>query len=85
MILPGGRYRLDFAWPDLKIGLECEGQQFHGDRSSWGKDRARFAEFAAAGWRVLPLTWQVCRDDPERLIRWILTAHTNVAERFIAP
>lgn len=79
VMLPGGRYRLDFAWPDLRIGLECEGHEFHGDRSAWGKDRARFAEFAAAGWRVLPVTWQVCRDDPNRLVRWILAAHANAA------
>jgi very-short-patch-repair endonuclease len=79
VILPGGRYRLDFAWPELKIGLECEGHAFHGNRSAWGKDRARYAEFAAAGWRVLPLTWQVCRDDPDRLVRWILAAHANAA------
>jgi very-short-patch-repair endonuclease len=79
VILPGGRYRLDFAWPDLKIGVECEGHAFHGDRSVWGKDRARFAEFTAAGWRVLPVTWQVCRDDPDRVVRWILAAHANAA------
>ena len=39
--LPGGRYRLDFGWLELKLGLECEGFEYHGDRSSrWGKDRS---------------------------------------------
>jgi very-short-patch-repair endonuclease len=79
VILPGGRYRLDFAWPDLKIGLECEGHEFHGGRSAWGKDRARFAEFGAAGWRVVPLTWDACSREPRRVTRWIKDALENAA------
>jgi very-short-patch-repair endonuclease len=79
VMLPGGRYRLDFAWPNLKIGLECEGHAFHGTRSAWGKDRARFAEFAAAGWRVLPVTWDACSRDPQRVARWIKAALANAA------
>ena len=35
-----GRYRLDFAWPGLKVALECEGWSHHGGRAAWGKDRA---------------------------------------------
>ena len=55
VVLPGGRYRLDFAWPDLKIGLECEGHAVPRRLGLRGeKTEARFAEFAAAGWRRAP-------------------------------
>ena len=74
-----GRYRLDFAWPELKVGLECEGWKEHGGRAAWGKDRARFAELVAAGWRILPLTWDVCSRDPQRLVGWIRMTLANAA------
>ena len=75
-----GRYRLDFAWPELKIGVEAQGYQFHGrTQHLWGKDQDRFAELAAVGWRVLPVTWDACTRDPERVIVWIRIAHANAA------
>src|SRR5262249_24082734 len=60
-----GRYRVDFAWPDLKLGLECEGYAYHGGGARWGKDKARLAELAAARWRVLPVTWHACTQERE--------------------
>lgn len=75
--LPGGRYRLDFAWPELELGIECEGFEHHGGRTAWGKDRERFAEFVSVDWRILPLTWEVCRREPERVIRWIRRLHAS--------
>ena len=64
--VPGGRYRLDFCWPDLMFGLECDGYEHHGERKSdWGKDRARYAELAVIGLRVMPVTWDVARHRAE--------------------
>ena len=69
--LPGGRYRLDFAWPEHRVGLECDGWEHHGRRSAFAPDRARLAEFAAARWRILPVTWHACTREPERVERWL--------------
>ena len=69
--LSGGRYRLDFAWPDRRVGLECDGWEHHGRRSAFAPDRARLAEFAAAHWRILPVTWTACTQTPERVERWL--------------
>lgn len=74
--LPGGRYRLDFAWPEQRVGLECDGWQHHGQRSAFDPDRARLAEFAAARWRILPVTWSACTRTPERVERWLRDALT---------
>jgi very-short-patch-repair endonuclease len=79
--LPGGRYRLDFAWPELELGLECDGYEYHGGTVRWGKDRDRLAEFSSVGWRLIPLTWNVCQRDPERVIRWIRRAHARTPSR----
>jgi very-short-patch-repair endonuclease len=69
--LPGGRYRLDFAWPEHRVGLECDGWEHHGTRTAFDPDRARLAEFAAARWRILPVTWHACTREPARVERWL--------------
>jgi very-short-patch-repair endonuclease len=69
--LAGRRYRVDFAWPDLRVALECDGWEHHGRRSAFAADRARFAELAAAKWRVLPVTWHAVTKEPERVERWL--------------
>jgi very-short-patch-repair endonuclease len=69
--LAGGRYRLDFAWPEHRVGLECDGWEHHGRRSAFVRDRARLAELAAARWHVLPVTWHAVTKEPKRVERWL--------------
>jgi very-short-patch-repair endonuclease len=49
----GRRYRLDFAWPEFRIALECDGRAFH----EFQRDRTRWRQLGAGGWTVLPVTW----------------------------
>ena len=49
----GKRYRLDFAWPEVRLALECDGRAFH----EFQRDRTRWRQIGASGWRVLPVTW----------------------------
>ena len=63
----GGRYRLDFAWPERKLALECDGWELHGDRRAFGKDRERVSDLAASGWRLLVVTWEMCTQGAGRL------------------
>jgi very-short-patch-repair endonuclease len=65
------RYRLDFAWPDLKLGLECEGYEHHALHRAWTRDRTRLGEIANLEWRVLPVTWHVATRERDRVVRWI--------------
>ena len=55
--VPVGRFRLDFAWPDRRIGCECDGFEHRGSRLAWKRDRGRLAAIEAAGWRVVHVTW----------------------------
>jgi very-short-patch-repair endonuclease len=71
---PGGRYRLDFAWPEHRVALEADGWEHHGGRAAFGKDRARLSEISATRWRVLVATWEIVTRDPRRLLRWAGTA-----------
>jgi very-short-patch-repair endonuclease len=53
-----GRYRLDFAWPQLKVAVETDGWATHGRRRAFEDDRAKDAFLLAAGWRVLRVTYR---------------------------
>lgn len=52
-----GRYRLDFAWPDLLAAWETEGFEWHGTRARWKQDRLRVGRIEHAGWRHMIATW----------------------------
>ena len=75
----GARYRVDFAWPDLKFGLECEGFEHHSAYGAWGSDRTRYAEIANLGWRVVPVTWRAATRERDRVVRWITNAVPRAA------
>jgi very-short-patch-repair endonuclease len=59
-----GRYRLDFAWPELRVVVETDGWATHGRRQAFEDDRARDAALLAAGWRVLRVTYRRLRREP---------------------
>jgi very-short-patch-repair endonuclease len=52
------RYRLDFAWPEQKLAVECDGYTTHGGRAGFRRDRRKIAALAAIKWRVIPVTWE---------------------------
>jgi very-short-patch-repair endonuclease len=56
--------KVDALWPDLKLVVEVDGYEFHGDRDSFENDRARDAVLVAHGYRVLRFTARQLRDQP---------------------
>lgn len=62
------KYRLDFAWPILKVGVEGEGYAAHGGRMAFVRDNRRRADLVGAGWRVVPVTWEDVTSDPEGVV-----------------
>ncbi len=59
------RFRLDFAWPDLMVGFETEGFEWHGTRARWKQDRVRTAHLERLGWRIVVATWDDVVKTPE--------------------
>ncbi|MCU1361703.1 MAG: hypothetical protein JWN99_2992, partial [Ilumatobacteraceae bacterium] len=53
------RYRLDFAYPDLKIYLEGNGFGCHSIASDLDKDARRQNSMVIDGWRPVELTWRM--------------------------
>lgn len=57
-------YRLDFALPHLKIGIEIDGWEYHGqDRDKFSRDRKRWREIEQDGWRLVRFSGREIRRD----------------------
>jgi very-short-patch-repair endonuclease len=54
--LEGRTTRLDFAYPEARVGIEADSYQWHSGRRAWENDRARLSALTAAGWQVLHVT-----------------------------
>lgn len=64
-----GRYRLDFALPDQKIGIELDGYEFHSSKKAFTKDRERQRAIEAAGWRIIRFSGSEINADPAECVR----------------
>lgn len=63
--------RVDFAYPDLRIAIECDGKKHHFGVVDWEKDVERRSRLAALGWLVIHVSWDMLVRDPDRLERLI--------------
>jgi len=54
---PLGTYRLDFAFPDVRVDLEIDGEQHYLDPRLVGHDQRRTEKLKACGWRVVRVRW----------------------------
>lgn len=62
------KYRLDFAFPVLKVAVEGQGFAAHGGRLAHVRDSRRLADLVGAGWRVVPVTWEDVTREPGQVI-----------------
>lgn len=63
-------FRLDLAWPRIKVALEYDGVEFHTGRALTN-DRIRHNALAAEGWTVLSVTAPMVWSGREALVRQI--------------
>lgn len=64
--------KVDFAYPDLKVAIECDGRKHHFGVGDWENDVVRRSKLAALGWLVIHISWHMLvhqPDEVERLIR----------------
>ena len=60
---PVNTYFIDFAWPEIRLGIEVHGARWHKRR--WQADLARHNDLTVAGWTMLHFTWDRIRDEPQ--------------------
>jgi very-short-patch-repair endonuclease len=62
-----GPFVVDFLWPESRLIVEVDGYEFHRDRATFEADRARDANLAAQGYRVLRFTYRQVTKEPARV------------------
>lgn len=62
-----GRFvaRVDVAYPKQMLAVELDGYRWHAGADRWRADLARRNLLTQLGWRVIHLTWQDVRSNPE--------------------
>jgi len=63
-----GRFEVDVLWREAGLIVEADGFRWHGDRDAFERDRARDAELAALGLRVVRVTWRQLTEQPDAVI-----------------
>lgn len=66
--IPGRRFRLDFAWVDQKIGVECQGM-VHRIKRQFENDIFKRQLGLMAGWRILEVSGKTVRSG--QAVLWI--------------
>lgn len=61
-------YEVDLVWPAQRLVVEVDGYAFHSSRDAFEADRRRDAAFAAAGFRVMRVTWRHLTNEPETVV-----------------
>jgi hypothetical protein len=69
--VPGTAYLLDWAYPELRIGMDYDGWAEHGSRSAFDKAAIRGNELAVLGWQDLHFT---SAQSPSVVVRTVAAA-----------
>jgi hypothetical protein len=72
-----GEYRLDFAYPALKLAIEVDGYIWHFSPEHTRRDNARRNALTLQGWQILVYTWREITQEPARVAREIAEAYGN--------
>lgn len=70
----GGWVRLDFAYPDHKLGIEADSHVWHSGRADLQRDRTKSNLLLGLGWRILHFTAYDIRRRPQQVAEQILQA-----------
>ena len=71
--------RVDFAYEDARLIIECDGRRWHTTMEAFERDRRRDNLAQLNGWRVLRFTWNDLGETPGRVLEQITQALRPVA------
>ncbi len=63
--------RVDFAYTELRLGIEVDGYQWHSGRRRWARDLVRQNELTTLRWKILHLTSEDMSGRGERAIELV--------------
>ena len=78
---PQRRYRLDYAYPVIKLAVEVDGHAFHFTPEQQRRDNRRSNALTTAGWIVLHYNWWDVSYEPQRVASEIAAAYMNLSAK----
>lgn len=63
----GEMWRVDFAWPDMRLAAEYESIEWHAGSAEMLRDKTRWAKLQELGWTIVPIVVDDVRREPGRL------------------
>jgi hypothetical protein len=72
----GELWRVDFAWPEVRLAAEYESIDWHAGRDEMLRDKARWAKIQELGWTIIPIVVDDVRREPDSLAKRI-TSHLH--------
>lgn len=72
------RARLDAAWPEVMLGVEIDGWQWHASKSARLRDARRQNHLERLGWMILRFYWEDVVSDPGYVIAEITAAYRHL-------
>lgn len=80
--IPGRKFELDVAFLDIRLGLECDGWEFHGKHlSSFLRDREKDRLLLLNGWRVLRFPVREILKSPDEVMATVKKAVDLFSEK----
>jgi hypothetical protein len=74
-----GAYRLDFAYPALKLAIEVDGYVWHFSPDHQQRDNARRNALQRQGWQIYVYSWKEVMQEPARVAAEIAAAYRAAA------
>lgn len=74
-------HEVDFYWRARGLAVEMDGFAFHSTRRAFERDRRRDLALAAAGVRVVRLTWRRLHSEPEAILVLLALALADTGDR----
>jgi hypothetical protein len=69
--LEGRTLEIDLLWEKQQLAIETDGEETHGTRIAFQRDRWRDQLLVAAGYRTARVTWAQVRDEPSAVVNRI--------------
>jgi very-short-patch-repair endonuclease len=74
VVVDGDPYKIDLAYPHVKLAIEYDGFEFHNTRTAFDRDRERANRLTAIGWTFLRITSEMSDGAVVNVVRKTLTA-----------
>lgn len=67
-LLAGDAVRIDLAYPEERLAIECDSLRFHTGRERMQRDVRKQNGLSAKGWRMLRVTWWDLKERPDEFV-----------------